>query len=179
MLPYVLYDLNYSDKYGNGYVQAYCNPYHDKLFTFKIDKIKDKKSLWIKTTFNNVVPTSGIYVFACAGDNHILFEIHRLERGERLWKCFESDFEHYNGWAMVIPEAYYYLPKYEPNCSEWEPYSLSEIDSKQLKVIAYSSGDNIGYMLIERDCVIEYYGETPLEDISESDFLSMNTFPIY
>ena len=142
-------------------------------------KIKDIKSLWIKTTLNDIVPTSGIYVFACAGDNHILFEIHRLERGERLWKYFDGDFEHYNGWAVVIPEAYYYLPEYEPNCSEWEPYALSEIDSKQLKVIAYSSGGNIGYMLIEKDCVIGHYGETSLEDISESDFLSMNTFPIY
>lgn len=46
--------------------------------------IKDIKSLWIKTTLNDIVPTSGIYVFACAGDNHILFEIYKLERGERL-----------------------------------------------------------------------------------------------
>lgn len=179
LLPYNLYDLDYSDKYGNGYVQAYCNPYHDKLFTFKIDRIKNIKPIWIETTFNDVVPTSGIYVFACRGDNHILFEIHRLEKGERLWIPFEGDFEHYNGWTVVIPVAYYYLPEYELNCSEWESYSLSKIKSTHLKVIAYSTNKNIEYLLIERDCVIGHYGKTPIGDISESNFLSENIFPIF
>lgn len=143
----------------------------------KIDN-NDKK-LWFKFENDDIALKSGIYVFACAGDNHILFEIHRLEKGERLWKFFEGDFEHYNGWAMVIPEAYYYLPEYEPNCSEWKSYSLSAMDSAHLKVIAYSNGSNIGYMLIERDCVIGHYGETPIDDISENNFLTEIMFPIY
>lgn len=135
--------------------------------------------IWKKFLNDDIAPKNGLYVFACAGDNHILFEIHRLEKGERLWKHFEGEFEHCNGWAVVIPKAYHYLPEYEPNSSEWKSYSSSEMDSVHLKVIAYSNGSNIGYMLIERDCVIGHYGETPLENISESDFLSMNTFPIY
>lgn len=94
-------------------------------------------------------------------------------------KHFEDDFEHNNGWAMVIPEAYYYLPEYEPNCSEWEPYSLSEMGSKQLSVIAYSNSNSLGYLLIDKDCVIGHCGKNSLEDILESNFLSMNTFPIY
>ena len=141
--------------------------------------IKDIKSLWIKTTLNDIVPKSGIYVFACAGDNHILFEIYKLERGERLQKHFEGDFEHCNGWIAVIPEAYHYLPEYELNCSEWKSYSLSKVDSVHLKVIAYYNDSNIEYMLIERDCVIGQYGETSIEDISERNILSESIFPIY
>lgn len=135
--------------------------------------------IWRKFLNDDKAPKNGVYVFACAGDNHILFEIHRLDRGERLWKCFEGDFEHYNGWAMVIPEAYYYLPEYEPNCSEWKSYSLSAMDSAHLKVIAYSNGSNIEYLLIERNCVIGHYGETSIEDISERPILSESIFPIY
>lgn len=143
----------------------------------KIDN-NDKKH-WFKFEDDDIALKSGIYVFSCAGDNHILFEIHRLEKGERLWKYFEGDFEHCNGWAVVIPEAYHYLSEYEPNSSEWEPYLQSKIDSKQLSIIAYSNSNNLGYLLIEKDCVIGHYGEIPLENISESDFLSMNTFSIY
>lgn len=134
---------------------------------------------WRKFTSGEIAPENGLYVFACAGDNHILFEIHRLEKGEKLWKYYEGDFEHCNGWAIVIPEAYYYLPEYEPNCIEWMPFSSFEVDSKQLKIIAYSSGINIEYLLIERDCIIWHYGKTLLEDISESNFLSVTTLPIY
>ena len=137
------------------------------------------KSSWIKFESNDIALKNGLYVFACTGDNHILFEIHRLEKGERLWKFFEGEFEHYNGWAMVIPEAYYYLPEYEPNCSEWKSYSSSAMDSAHLKVIAYSNGSNIEYLLIERNCVIGHYGETSIEDISERNILSESTFPIY
>lgn len=179
LLPYVLYDLNYSDKYGKRYVQAYCNQYRDQLFTFKIDRIKDIKPIWVKAKSNDVVSISGIYVFACAGDNHILFEIHRLEKGEKLWKYFEGEFEHCNDWVEVSPVAYYYLPEYEPNSSEWESCSLTEMDPEYLKVIAYSNDGNIGYMLLESDCVIGCYDKNLTEGISENDFLSENTFPMY
>lgn len=109
-----------------------------------------------------------------------MFEIHRLEKGERLWKHFEGEFEHCNGWAVVIPVAYYYLPDYEPNCSEWNPYSYSEIDVLHLIIIAYSGCDNaIEYLLIENDCVIGSLGKSLLENISEDSFLAIRTFPIY
>ena len=139
----------------------------------------NKGIIWKKITKDDIVPKNGLYIFACTGDNHILFEIHRLEKGERLWKHFEGEFEHSNGWAVVIPEAYHSLPEYEPNSSEWKPYSLSEMDSAHLKVIAYSTNKNIEYLLIERNCVIGHYGETSIKDISESNFLSESIFPIY
>lgn len=40
--------------------------------------------IWKEFANDDIVPKSGLYVFACAGDNHILFEIYKLERGERL-----------------------------------------------------------------------------------------------
>lgn len=139
----------------------------------------NKSIIWNKFANDDIAPKNGLYVFACTGDNHILFKIYRLKTGERLWKHFEGEFEHCNGSAIVTPEAYHYLPEYELNCSEWVSYSLSEMDSAHLKVIAYSSGSNIGYLLIERDSVIGHYGENPIEDISENNFFSESIFPIY
>ena len=40
--------------------------------------------LWFKFEDNDIALKSGIYVFACAGDNHILFEVHRLEKGKNF-----------------------------------------------------------------------------------------------
>ena len=38
--------------------------------------------IWRKFKCDEIAPDNGLYVFACAGDNHILFEIHKLEKGQ-------------------------------------------------------------------------------------------------
>ena len=82
---------------------------------------------------NEIALRSGIYVFACARDNHILFEVHRLEKGENLWNYYEGNFEHYNGWAVVIPEAYHYLTEYYSMSKEWtscDSYFFNSVKQK-------------------------------------------------
>lgn len=134
---------------------------------------------WFKFEDNDIALKSGIYVFACTGDNHILFEIHRLDEGERLWKHFEGNFEHNNGWAVVIPEAYHYLPEYDSISTEWVSCDSFFFNSGQTKIIACSIKDEIGYLLAEGDSIIGSYGDFLLEDVSEDCFLAFRFIPLY
>lgn len=53
----------------------------------------------------------GIYLVACRGDNHILYEIHEYHQGQRFWEFFEGENVHSDGWFTVEPMGYYRLPK--------------------------------------------------------------------
>ena len=139
----------------------------------------NNQRLWFKFEDNDIALKSGIYVFACAGDNHILFEVHRLEKGEKLWKYFESDFEHYNGWAVVLPEAYHYLTEYDSMSSEWSACDSLFFNSGDTKIIACSIKDKIGYLLAEGDSIIGSCGDIPLDDVSEDSFLAFTFVPMY
>ena len=56
-----------------------------------------------------LAPKSGIYVFVCEGDMHRLFELHRLQQGEKLCKRFQDDFAHCSGWVIVEPTSYHFI----------------------------------------------------------------------
>lgn len=62
--------------------------------------------------YDDIAPKSGIYVFACQGDNHIVYEMYMLKKGERLYKYFEEDYAHSDGWLGVRPVAYHYAEYY-------------------------------------------------------------------
>ena len=130
---------------------------------------------------NEIALRSGIYVFACARDNHILFEVHRLEKRENLWNYFEGNFEHYNGWAVVIPEAYHYITEYDSISEEWASCDSCFFISGQTKIIACSIKDKIGYLLAEGDSIIGSCGDLPLEleNLSKENFLAFRFIPIY
>lgn len=105
--PFDFYENN-----GHDYVRAYCSG-NVKEYTFRIDKINSMKQVWIDTyDKNDLVPQSGLYIFACKADNHIEYESYRLEKGERLWKYFIDDFTHYDGYFDVIPLAYHFIGLY-------------------------------------------------------------------
>ena len=137
------------------------------------------KRQWFKFEDNGIALKSGIYVFACTGDNHILFEIHRLEEGERFWKYFEGNFEHYNGWAVVLPKAYYYLTEYEPMSTKWTACDDFYFNNGHTKVIACSIKDKIGYLLTEGDSIINSCGDFLLNDVSKDSFLAFSIIPSY
>ncbi len=65
---------------------------------------------WIKVEDNPKVPKSGIYIFLCAGDNHLLYEIHTLRKGIDLLWNFQGERSHTDAWALVKPLYYYYIP---------------------------------------------------------------------
>lgn len=135
---YHIMDVSFSKKYGNNYISAYCTGVYTYL-TFKIDRINAIRHAWIEI-FNKEVtaPKSGIYVFACRGDNHLEFEMYRLYKGERLWKYFENEFAHMNGWFEVDPLAYFFVEFY-PDENQWQLFdSFSKEDScNSYEIVAY------------------------------------------
>ena len=110
MVAFQIRPFDCYEKNGHEYLRAYCTGNDVKDYTFRIDKINSMKQVWVDTfDENDLVPQSGLYIFACRGDNHIEYELYRLEKGERLWKYFTDDFAHCNGYFEVIPLAYHYI----------------------------------------------------------------------
>lgn len=65
---------------------------------------------WVKIEGNPIVPANGIYVFLCSGDNHLLYEVHELYQGFALLNNFQENNTHGDGWFVVKPLYYYYIP---------------------------------------------------------------------
>lgn len=101
--------VRYSKDKGDGYIEAECSDAGNKELVFKIDRILHISTLWKKATEEDVADKTGLYMFACVGDNHIEYEQHFYWRGERLWHYFEGVFEHWNGAFRVEPIAYHYV----------------------------------------------------------------------
>lgn len=73
----------------------------------------------------------GIYVIACRGDQHLIFELFKLEKNSRFWDQYTGNNAHCQGWYPIDPLAYHYLPPYTPNILQeysnlccWEPFDL-------------------------------------------------------
>lgn len=66
---------------------------------------------WVKVEAGQKAPKTGIYLFLCAGDNHLLYEIHELIQGiSDLLDPFQGDMLHFDAWTTVKPLYYYYIP---------------------------------------------------------------------
>lgn len=103
-----LRNVCFSKELGKDYIEAECSEAYDKVLTFAIDRIIHVKLLWttIKSK-DDVAEITGIYSFACYGDNHIENETYFLHKGERLWKYFEGAYEHAQGCFDIEPFAYH------------------------------------------------------------------------
>ena len=184
---YHITDVSFSETYGNNYISAYCTGMCTYL-TFKIDRINAIRHAWIEI-FNKEVtaPKSGIYVFACRGDNHLEFEMYRMYKGERLWKYFENEYAHMNGWFEVDPLAYYFVEFY-PEENQWQPFdSFSEEDScNNYEIVAYRKDENdVHYALRlyslwpEDDFIFPKHGIYDEDFWHETVFLASCKFHIY
>lgn len=91
---------------------------------------------------NDIVPEDGIYVIACRGDMHLIFEIYNLKKGDRFWDLYEGENSHCNGWAIVDCLAYHYIPEYSINNSYW----VNEMNQRY--VDEYGHEHNFGLITI-------------------------------
>ena len=135
-------DACFSVKYGNNYIDASCDESHGVL-TFKVDRISGIRCSWIEIhDTSEVAPEDGVYVFACRGDNHHEYEMYKMNKGDKLWKFFEGEYTHMNGWFEVVPIAYHYIGFY-PEESAWIPlndFSISD-SLDEYEVVVYQKGD--------------------------------------
>ena len=105
-----LRNVCFSKELGKDYIEAECSEAYDKVLTFAIDRIIHIKPLWAKIkSKDDVAEITGIYSFACYGDNHIEYETYFLHKGEKLWKFFEEEYEHVQGCFTIEPFAYHAL----------------------------------------------------------------------
>lgn len=184
---YHIMDVSFSDKYGNNYISAYCAEVCSYL-TFKIDRINAIRHAWIEI-FNTEATAmkSGIYIFACRGDNHLEFEMYRMCEGEKLWKYFENEYAHMNGWFKVNPLAYYFVEFY-PEGTQWRLFdSFSEEEFCDTnEIVAYRKNESEVYYALR---LYSLWSEddylTPKHDNYDEDywhetcFLASYKFPRY
>lgn len=175
---YHIVDMSFSKEYGNNYICAYCTEVCAYL-TFKIDNINGIRHAWIEIFDAELTaPTSGIYVFACRGDNHLEFEMYRMYKGERLWKYFENEYAHMNGWFVVEPLAYYFVEFY-PEETQWRLFdSFSENKSyKNYEIVAYRKNEGDVHYALRLDSLWpEEDFISPKPDIYDEDFWHETVF---
>ena len=137
--PYQLTKISYSEKFGESYICG--TPVDsDTELTFRLDRIRKVELHWNDFfDSNTVAPETGLFLMACRGDNHLVFELMKYKKGDRFWELYEGANEHYSGWVEVDPLAYHYIPLYAPeNNSHWKKYEASEkILGRGIYIFAY------------------------------------------
>ena len=133
--------------YEGNVITAYCHEL-ERDINFSISKIVSAKRYWIDILDDNdVAPQSGIYLFVCRGDNHLITELYRLDKGERLYKYFEGEYDHSDGWFEVIPLAYHFVCGYKPESFTpgWSemPDKLQYSSRKIVRIVAFKSTNHI------------------------------------
>lgn len=74
--------------YDGKVVTAFCQEL-EKDLNYSISKIVSARRYWIDIIEEDeVAPQSGIYLFTCRGDNHLITELYHLDQGERFYKFF-------------------------------------------------------------------------------------------
>ena len=79
---------------------------------------------------NDTAPDEGLYVMACRGDNHIIYEIYRFSKGDRFWDKYEGENAHSNGWMDVDCLAYWCIAEYSELSPFWTIKTHDSIERK-------------------------------------------------
>lgn len=133
--------IKWSD-FHPGCIWCYCNEWGIYI-TLNCKKIETCKQYWTETWDNKeLAQRTGLHLFACRGDNHLITEIYWLNEGEPLWKYFEKEFAHSNGRKGVIPLAYHCVDKYQPDesCADiWQsPRCKESVRNKKTSLLEVS-----------------------------------------
>ena len=65
---------------------------------------------WVDISSTSSAPISGIYLIECLGDNHTFYEVYELMEGELIISRFTDENVHFNGWSVVKPVRYFFIP---------------------------------------------------------------------
>ncbi len=161
--------------YEGNVITAYCHEL-EKDINYSISKIVSAKRYWIDILEEiDVAPQSGIYLFICRGDNHLITELYYLDQGEKLYKYFEGEYGQSNGWFEGIPLAYHFVCDYKseslgPGWSEM-PNELKYSSRKIIRIVAFKSTNPVdGLSSVVRDEVGVQYFLVDTLDLFGPDF---------
>ena len=126
--------------YDGKVVTAFCHE-SEKDLNYSVSKVVSARRYWIDfIEKDEVAPPSGTYLFTCRGDNHLITELYHLDQGERVYKYFEGEYGHMNGWFEVIPLAYHHVSDINTETlqSGWSamPEELKYSTSSVIRIIA-------------------------------------------
>lgn len=89
------------------------NTHNPKVSAELAENVKDQIRGILEYNFNRdangliskdaTASIDGLYLIECAGDNHTFHELYKYRKGERIWRYFEGEYEHANGWSVVKP----------------------------------------------------------------------------
>ena len=146
-----LSDISFSEKYGDRCIDAYCHESGSYL-TFRNDRIIGIRQIWVNIYGKDgVAHQDGVYIFACRGDNHLVFEIYELKEGDRLWNFFSDGYVHRDGFFEVEPISFHYVEAFRPDSPSWMiANGLTEEDRNSLAeftVYAAKKGKEVSYSM--------------------------------
>lgn len=127
----------------------------EKVLTFSNDNVKDVKILTLQDMpeltvgkgfsqwtyiFSNDIKSDedGLYLIACRGDNHLVFELLNLKKNTCFWDFYSGENTHYDGWFIVEPLAFHKIPFLKKETEEWEFFNFDK--KMQNECIATHSG---------------------------------------
>lgn len=162
--------------YDGKVVTAFCHEL-EKDLNYSISKIVSARRYWIDIIEeDDVAPQSGIYLFTCRGDNHLITELYHLDQGERFYKYFEGEYGHMNGWFEVIPLAYHLVSDFDTETlhSGWSAmpeelkYKLRSVIriiafkcTNPVKMLSYVANDASGVQYFLLDTLDLFGPDTP------------------
>lgn len=143
-------DIEESSKYGSAYIDAYCLGSHSVL-TFKKERIKRVEWIWRNIYDQDMsAPNDGLYVIVCRGDNHLVFEMYQLKRGEKFWDYFLGENLHCDGWFVVEPLSFHFVDLYSASLNTWNS-DLLQKDKKEFyedfELFAFKKNGEIVYSM--------------------------------
>lgn len=77
---------------------------------------------------NEFAPDDGLYVMACRGDNHIVYEVYWFSKGDRFYDKYEGKNAHSDGWMDVDCLAYWRIEEYSEQSPAWTSTTNSHIE---------------------------------------------------
>lgn len=89
---------------------------------------------WKEVHEETKAPSKGLYLFEVLGDNHIFYELFKYDRNEPLYKYFQGEHEHTDGYSIVKPYKYCYIPEYDATL--WANHQKNGT----LYIVAYGGG---------------------------------------
>lgn len=85
---------------------------------------------------DTIARSDGLYIIECTGDNHIIREVYKLRKGEKVWSYFEDEHKHYNSWAVVSPINIKFVSEVS---TEWKQGITAPVEA--IYIIAYAFQD--------------------------------------
>lgn len=87
---YHIYDASYSQEFGRSCIYSKCIEIEaEKRLNFACSRIQSIIKYWTNIINKDSIATvDGIYVFATLDDNHLEYELLRLNKDERIFKYF-------------------------------------------------------------------------------------------